>query len=68
MHLFIFLAIPMACGSSQGGDRTCTTAATQAVAVTMPDPLPTESQENSNNAFEVSKMFRAPHSYHYDPR
>ena len=36
--LFFFLATTMACGSSQARDRTCTTAATPAAAVTTPDP------------------------------
>ena len=33
-----FFAAPMACRSSWARDRTCTTAATQATAVKMPDP------------------------------
>ena len=36
----------MACGISLARDQTYATAATQAAAVTMPDPYP-ESQENS---------------------
>ena len=32
---FLFLAIPMACGSSQARDQAHTTAATQAATVTM---------------------------------
>ena len=35
---FIFLAMPMANGSSQARDGTCTAAVTPAAAVTTPDP------------------------------
>ena len=42
-----FLAMPMACGSPWAWDRTHTTAATCAAAVTTPDPLPAVPQGNS---------------------
>ena len=35
---FFFLAAPVACGGSWARDQTCATAATQAAAVTTPDP------------------------------
>lgn len=38
MTLFIYLAITAAQGSSQPGDQTWATAATQATGVTTPDP------------------------------
>ena len=38
---FLFLAVPVTCGSSWARDRTCATA------VMMPDPLPTEPPGNS---------------------
>ena len=37
-HLSLFLAAPMACGSSQAKDQTQTTAVTRATSVTMLDP------------------------------
>ena len=37
-HFFFFLAAPVACGGSWARDQTCATAATQAAAVTTPDP------------------------------
>lgn len=46
---FLFLASPLACGSSRVGDRTHTTAATGATAVTTPDPEPTEPEETSGS-------------------
>ena len=36
--LNLFLAMPKACAGFQARDRTCATAATQAAAVTTPDP------------------------------
>ena len=36
--LFFFLDMPMACRSSWAKDRTWATAATKAMAVTVPDP------------------------------
>ena len=36
--VFLFLAVPVACGGSQARDQTHTTAATQGTAVTTPDP------------------------------
>ena len=35
---FYFLAAPIACGSSQARDRTCTLTVIQASAAVMPDP------------------------------
>ena len=43
----IFLAMPLACGSSHARDQTPSTAVTQAIAVTILDPKPAEPQENS---------------------
>ena len=44
---FFFGAVPVAGGNSQARDQTHITAATQATAVTMTDPLPCLPQENS---------------------
>ena len=38
MYIYIYLAAPAAYGSSQARDGTCTIGATQAAAVTTPDP------------------------------
>ena len=51
-HDFIFFfAPPTACGSCWARDRTAK-AATQATAVTMPDPYPTAPQRKSSHAFK----------------
>ena len=38
IFFFFFLAAPALCGNSGARDQTCATAATRAVAMTMPDP------------------------------
>ena len=38
LHSFSFLAVPVACENSWARDPTCARAATQAAAVTTPDP------------------------------
>ena len=44
---FFFFAMPTSCGSSWTRDQTHATTATQATAMTIPDPWPAEPQENS---------------------
>ena len=38
IYLFIYLAVTVACGSSQARDQTCATARIQSAVVTKPDP------------------------------
>lgn len=47
LFLFFVLAMPASCRSSWARYQTCVTAVTGATAVTMPDPLPAETPENS---------------------
>ena len=47
VRMSVFLAVPVACGSSWARDQTLATAATQATVVTTPDPYPAATQENT---------------------
>ena len=51
LSFFFFLVTPTIDGNSQAGDRTCTTTATRAAAVTMLDPELAVPQGNSKNIF-----------------
>ena len=51
--LIYFVAEPMACGSSQARAGTHARAATEATAVTMPDPQPLVPQKNSLEIFKL---------------